>query len=224
MIIIKKNIIFSLLFILGILFSLSIIGIKLIADKEDTGILIYLDPGHGGFDGGCSSNDSIYIEKNITLKISLLLANYLRSSGYIVKLTRDKDMALAHTKKEDMYKRVNLINSSKACLYLSIHANSYPSKNVRGAQIFYKSSQTSSKELARILTDKIHLIDKDNKRSALAIKNKYLVDNIDITGCLIEVGFLTNDIDLNNLISENYLSDFVVSLYLGITEYLDYLK
>ena len=224
MIIIKKIIIFSLLFILGILFSLSIIGVKLIADKEDTGILIYLDPGHGGFDGGCSSNDSIYIEKDITLKISLLLANYLRSSGYIVKLTRDKDIALAHTKKEDMYKRVNLINSSNACLYLSIHANSYPSKNVRGAQIFYKSSQTNSKELARILTDKIHLIDKDNKRSALAIKNKYLVDNIDITGCLIEVGFLTNDIDLNNLISENYLSDFVVSLYLGITEYLDYLK
>ena len=53
MIIIKKRIIVSLLFILGILFLSGIIFIKSHATKSNKVIRIYIDPGHGGFDGGC---------------------------------------------------------------------------------------------------------------------------------------------------------------------------
>ena len=81
MIIIKKILIFSLLFILGILFSLSLIRFKLVADNFNNTFIIYIDPGHGGFDGGCTSLDKVYKEKDITLEISLLLSSYLRSSG-----------------------------------------------------------------------------------------------------------------------------------------------
>ena len=224
MIIIKKILIFSLLFILGILFSLSLIRFKLVADNFNNTFIIYIDPGHGGFDGGCTSLDKVYKEKDITLEISLLLSSYLRSSGIIVKLTRENDISLAGTKKEDIYKRVDLINKSNANLYLSIHANSFPSSIVSGAQVFYNSNNDNNKKIAEILTNKIHLIDRANNRTALPIKNKYLVDNVNITGCLIEVGFLTNINDLDKLKNKNYISDFVQLLYIGIVEYLDYLK
>ena len=186
--------------------------------------MIYIDPGHGGFDGGCTSLDKEYKEKDITLEISLLLSTYLRSSGYIVKLTRSQDESLASTKKNDIYKRVDLINNSGSNLYISIHANSFPSSIVKGAQVFYNSGNDNNKKIADILTNKIQLIDSENKRTALSIKNKYLLDNIKIPGCLIEVGFLTNEHDLANLINKNYIYDFVKVLYIGIAEYLDYLK
>lgn len=224
MIIINKKLIFSLLIILGILFSLYFININLIASNSNKTYLIYIDPGHGGFDGGCTSKDNKYIEKDITLNISLLLSNYLRSSGFVVKLTRESDIALANTKKEDIYKRVKLINNSNAILFISIHVNSYPSSSVRGAQVFYSTKNTNSKTLANIIMNNFHMIDNYNKRSALAIKNKYLMDNVIITGCLIEAGFLTNDTDLLKLTNTNYVADFVKSIYLGIIEYLDYLK
>lgn len=213
-----------MLFILGILFSLSLIRFKLVADNFNNTFIIYIDPGHGGFDGGCTSLDKVYKEKDITLEISLLLSSYLRSSGIIVKLTRESDISLAGTKKEDIYKRVDLINKSNANLYLSIHANSFPSSIVSGAQVFYNSNNDNNKKIAEILTNKIHLIDRSNNRTALPIKNKYLVDNVNITGCLIEVGFLTNINDLDKLKNKNYISDFVQLLYIGIVEYLDYLK
>ena len=58
--------------------------------KADASI-IYIDPGHGGFDGGCTYNN--VLEKDITLSISLKLQKYLESVGYTVFLTREKDVA-----------------------------------------------------------------------------------------------------------------------------------
>ena len=224
MIIIKKQIIFSLLFILGILFSFGIFITKTYATKSNKTFYIYIDPGHGGFDGGCEDKLKTVVEKDITLNISLLLASYLRSSGYVVNLTRQTDTALANTKKDDIYKRVDLINNSNANIYISIHANSYPSNSVKGAQVFYSNINSNNKMISEVVMKKIKMIDSLNKREPLCIKNKYLLDNVKTTGCLIEVGFLTNEIDLSNLTNNEYIADLVKCIYLGIVEYLDYLK
>lgn len=224
MIIIKKKIFWILIITIGFLFSSTILITKTIAKNSSNKFIIYIDPGHGGFDGGCETSDKKVVEKDISLNVSLILAEYLRNNGYIVFLTRDTDIALANTKKEDIYKRVDLINKSHANIYISIHVNSYPSSIVKGAQVFYKSNNDKSKYLAEILMDKLKLIDENNKRTALAIKNKYLIDHIDIPGCLIELGFLTNPDELRKITDENYIRDTCMTLYLGIVEYLEYLK
>lgn len=224
MIIIKKQTIFSLLFILGILFSFGVIITKTYATKTNETFHIYIDPGHGGFDGGCEDKLKTVMEKDITLNISLLLASYLRSTGYIVNLTRNTDTALANTKKDDIYKRVKLINDSNADIYISIHANSYPSPIVKGAQVFYSNTNNNNKLISEVMMKKIKMVDSLNKREPLCIKDKYLLDHVNITGCLVEVGFLTNEIELLNLTNNEYISDLVKCMYLGIVEYLDYLK
>lgn len=195
--------------------------VKAIQNKKE--IYIYLDPGHGGYDGGCTSLDKTVLEKDITLNISLNLANYLRQTGFKVSLTRTNDEAVKKTKADDIHERVKLINNSKANLYISIHANSFPSSMVKGAQVFYKNND-ENKNLSNIIMKKLKILDPTSNREPLIIKDKYLVDNIDIPGCLIEVGFLTNENDLNNLTNINYQQDLAFLIYLGIVEYLDYLK
>ncbi len=71
---------------------------------------------------------------------------------------------------------------------------------------------------------KLKMLDENNKREALKIKDKYLIDHINIPGCLIEVGFLSNNEDLTKLTNSYYKQDLAFTIYLGILEYLDYLK
>lgn len=194
------------------------------AHSKDNSFYIYLDPGHGGFDGGTTCNNKVIIEKDLTLEVSLALASRLRSSGYIVKLTREKDVALHSSKKEDIYKRVDLINKSNATLYISIHANSYPSAIVHGAQVFYNQTNNQNKLLAECIMKNIKIIDKTNTRQIHSITDKYLTDHVIVPGCLVEIGFLSNQYDLANLQDKTYLNNLCEMIYLGIVEYLDYIK
>ena len=50
----------------------------------------YIDPGHGGKDNGAQGR--IYTEKDLNLQIARRLKDVLRAKGYIVSLTRDKDV------------------------------------------------------------------------------------------------------------------------------------
>ena len=116
--------------------------------KEDTRPVIYIDPGHGGYDGGCVSYNKDIIEKNVALNVSLAVKRHLEELGYKVLLTRDTDKALGKTKKEDIYTRVDLINNSSSVLYLSIHANSFTSNKIKGAQTFYNPKNELNQKLA----------------------------------------------------------------------------
>lgn len=185
---------------------------------------IYLDPGHGGFDGGAIGIDGTY-EKNIVLNLCLKLERYFKQSGFIVALTRRTDVALhkagsTNAKRDDIYQRVNLINNSVAALFLTIHANSYPSPSVKGAQVFYSEVNPSSSSLALSIQQMIGLYHVENKRVSKSISGKYLLDNVQVTGCLVEVGFLSNSEDLNNLKSDEYLEELAFIIYLGVLQYL----
>ena len=186
--------------------------------KEQNQPTIYIDAGHGGYDGGCVSYNKDIIEKNITLKIALLVKEQLENLGYQVLLTRDQDEALGKTKKEDIYNRVDLINNSDASMYLSIHANSFTSNKIKGAQTFYNPSNEVNKKLAITILDNLRSLDNSNTRLAKSMTGKYLLDHVNIPGCLIEVGFITNIEDLNNLTNEAYLQNLATLISLSINE------
>lgn len=178
---------------------------------------IYIDPGHGGFDGGANVKDMV--EKDVVLKVAYLLKDYFEYSGYNVLMTRYIDTSLSSTKKEDIYKRVELINEKNTLVYISIHANTFPSSNVSGAQVFYKHNE-ENKILAEIIQENLRLVD-NNKRFAKEITGKYLLDHINKTGCLVEIGFISNEKDYNNLCNNDYLDMLAKYIYLGAIEYLN---
>lgn len=113
----------------------------IIANKRLTApALIYLDPGHGGSDGGAVGADGT-TEKDIVLNVCLCLKTYLENAGFQVKMTRAGDYDLApgsskNRKRDDIHRRCRMINASDCLLYLSVHANKFSDKRIRGAQVF----------------------------------------------------------------------------------------
>ena len=66
--------------------------------------------------------------------------------------------------------------------------------------------------------DKVRTLDESNKRVAKSITGKYLLDHVNVPGCLIEVGFITNMEDLNNLTNEAYISNLAMLISVSINE------
>lgn len=181
---------------------------------------ICIDAGHGGFDGGAVSNNAV--EKDITLKASMSLGRMLEDTGYNVIYTRKTDDSLTNEKVSDMKERLKIINKKSNILYISIHANIYPSSIVHGAQVFYCDKNNLSKSLAENIQVYLKEEDKTNTRLAKAIKDKYITDNASIPGCIVELGFMSNEQDLSVLTNDKTLEYRCLMIYLGILKYLEY--
>lgn len=105
---------------------------------------VVLDPGHGGIDTGAKGRLGT-IEKNVTLAFSKVLAEKLEESGrYNVLFTRTDDSFVA------LGDRVALARQHKADLFVSIHANSFRGRSIRGAIIYTVSDGASDKMAAEI--------------------------------------------------------------------------
>jgi len=191
-----------------------------VKDYSLLGKVIYLDAGHGGADSGAISNN-IY-EKDLNLEIVDKLESELLSRGALVLLTRDGDYDLSTTtinrKRDDLYSRVKLINSSNCDLYISIHLNATTSSNWRGLQIFYSSINKENKLIAETVSDTLSQ-NIANVREVKLSNNYYMYKNITIPGILVEVGFLSNPNDKYLLRQDEYQYKVVSSIADGIVKY-----
>ncbi|WP_299094759.1 N-acetylmuramoyl-L-alanine amidase CwlD [uncultured Metabacillus sp.] len=190
-----------------------------------TGKIIYLDPGHGGPDGGAVGSSSL--EKDISLSISLKVREYLQEQGALVLLTREKDVDLAdkdtkgysRRKAEDLKKRVKLINESYADLFLSIHLNAIPSSRWSGAQTFYHGKFIENEHVAKFIQDELRRNLENTERVAKPIDGIYLLKNVEKPGALVEVGFLSNPQEERMLATDKYQEKIAASIYTGILRY-----
>jgi len=132
---------------------------------------IVIDPGHGGKDPGTIGNHVIRgvpfqsIEKDIVLKVSLLLYDKLKTAfpDKRVLLTRDKDEYPTLDERVNLANRIPL-KDNEAIIYISIHANASLNRSARGYEIFYlpmgyernlldKTRHTGPQEVMHILND-----------------------------------------------------------------------
>lgn len=189
------------------------------------GKIIYLDPGHGGPDGG-AQRDGVS-EKEITLTVSLKLRDYLQEQGALVFMTRetDKDLASSQTrgyskrKTEDLKKRLQLINESESDLFISIHLNAIPSPRWSGAQTFYSPHFKENKRAAKFIQDELIENLGNTKREAKAISNVYILKYAKKPGSLVEIGFLSNPEERQHLVDPEYQNMVAASIYKGIARY-----
>ena len=92
-----------------------------------------------------------------------------------------------------------------------------------GWQTFYKKSSEESKKLAECVQKGIseEISDRQNKREALSISNKYLTDNIKIPTTIVECGFLSNPEEAELLQQDEYQNKLVNGIYNGIKKYFE---
>lgn len=163
----------------------------------DDVMVIAIDAGHGGYDGGSVSGS--VIEKDINLAVAQEIARLLEEHGGItVVRTRDSDVFVS---KQD---RCNIANAAKCDYFVSVHCNTYESdSSVHGFECHYneKSSegavfaQAVSKDMKQYTDMKI----RSDKPNNLAVTTHTYCPAI-----LIEMGFLTNPTECANLADSDY--------------------
>jgi N-acetylmuramoyl-L-alanine amidase len=197
------------------LFSYANINVGAMEEKY----LIFLDPGHGGMDGGCSYQD--LIEKDVNLKIGLKLRTTLESKGYEVKMTRSADIHLCQdkfSKKEDLVTRIDMINKSSADLFISIHTNSFVNPKYYGAQVFYNNKLENNVFIAKTIQS--YLVENTKTtRIAKALNNIMVLREITKPGCLIECGFISNPDEYLLFQKDGYIRKIANSIVYGIDDY-----
>lgn len=97
---------------------------------------IVIDPGHGGSDPGCIGRSGAY-EKDIVLDVCMRLKMLLnKNSAFEVVLTRETDIYIPPEN------RTVIANQKQADMFISVHANSNPSKSFSGVQTFFLNFTT----------------------------------------------------------------------------------
>lgn len=111
-------------------------------------IVIAIDAGHGGEDPGALGAHGVR-EKDVALSMSRRLARLIDAQpGYQAVLTRDGDYYVEHRKRMERARR------AQADLFVSIHANAYKDRRVRGSAVYALSQRGATSEQARWLANK----------------------------------------------------------------------
>lgn len=186
--------------------------------------VITIDPGHGGFDPGAQRGD--ICEKDITLAISKELTKQLSQAGSAVILLRNSDQdladknftgALRDRKRQDLGRRVDKANQSKADLYVSIHTNADPSPRWRGAQCFYCASSEESRLVAECIQEELTRILGNTKRKALS-GNFFITERTQMPAVIVEVGFISNPEEGRLLMDPEYQKKVAQAIFSGIVK------
>jgi N-acetylmuramoyl-L-alanine amidase len=190
-----------------------------------SGKIILLDPGHGGPDGGAGNEQAL--EKDIALNISLKVRDYLQEQGALVIMTRESDKDLAdedtrgysRRKVEDLKKRLKMINDSDNDLFVSIHLNAIPSSRWSGAQTFYAPHYQENVKVAKFIQDELRVNLENTTRKAKQINQVYILKHAKKPGVLVEVGFLSNPTEREQLKKDSYQEKVAASIYQGVLRY-----
>jgi len=100
------------------------------AEKYLKGLVIVLDPGHGGKDHNGKGPTGI-LEADMNLRVGLLLARLLGDAGADVTLTRLDDTFL------ELADRAKIANALHANLFVSLHHNSTQSRTTNWSSVWY---------------------------------------------------------------------------------------
>lgn len=116
----KLRIILSLCFVLATM---------TIGAKDFT---VVIDAGHGGKDPGAVSANGKIREKDITLKVALMVGESIKKNhpGVRVLYTRETDIFVG------LNDRARMANKADADLFISIHVNAAENRSAKGAETF----------------------------------------------------------------------------------------
>lgn len=200
----------------------------LIQDRETAGgasaagneRLVVLDPGHGGMDGGKIAVNGAE-EKEINLKISLKIKELLEKENVQVIMTRTTEDRIGEDQVSDLKARVEIMNSQKPALAVSIHQNSYHEESVHGAQVFYHPESESGEKAAGLIQEALRGIDPDNTKQAKANNTYYILKKTEVPTVIAECGFLSNYEEAEKLVSEEYQQKVAEAVAKGIVQYIE---
>lgn len=179
---------------------------------------IAIDPGHGNIDKGAVHNESGVTESPINLAVSLKLKHILQKQKYDIVLTRDKDTQELEGNTKELRRRIDLAKKQGADIFVSVHVNQFPDAQYFGAQCFFNPQVPESKLLAQLIQEELKTLDPDNFREALP-QDLFILRESTIPSVLVEMGFLSNPRDREQLQDPSYQQKIATAIGSGIKRY-----
>lgn len=180
---------------------------------------ILLDAGHGGFDGGAVGTVTGVQEAGLNLQVALLVQAELEAAGARVLLTRTGPEALGDTKKADMARRGELLQSEGADAALSIHMNKFPDPTVKGPMAYFQAGSAEGEALAArviaALTEDLGLPERRPNPG-----NNFVTRVPAAPAVLVECGFLSHPEEERRLQDPAYQSTLSKAIARGVMAYL----
>lgn len=183
------------------------------ADPEPTSAApiacVVLDAGHGGIDQGCVGVSG-GLESELNLDVTLRLKEALEARSVTCILTRedetvfyDENDSRTH-KSQDMAHRAEIIQGSSADAVVSIHMNVFLDASVNGPQVFYKTDDPASRDLAHTVQTALADLPEVEKRRTEQAGDLYILNASPCPAILIECAFLSNPREDELMQTESY--------------------
>ena len=203
----SRRLLFRIFLICHLSFVIFLIGC---ADQERrTFTTVVLDPGHGGHDPGATQR-GVLPEKVWTLDLALRLKNRLELGGFDVVLTRQSDVFIP------LEERVQISNSQPKSIFLSLHFNSTPKRDIQGIETYYDTRRSA--DLASLVQQRVlQLPGVFDRRVKTA--DYYVVRRNPRPAILIEGGFLSNKVEARRIALPSYRDALAEQIYQGIVAY-----
>ncbi len=174
--------------------------------------VVIIDPAHGGSDLGSTHEETT--EKELTLAISQQIEAYadeLRAKGIGLFFTRETDRNV--TTKE------RLCYAENADLYISVHINTNDNPEASGIQAFcVNNGVDGSKKAAAVCLEQVsQALDEKNDMVIMEIQSD-LLSEIEIPAFEIQLGFLSNEAELQRIKTKEYKKKSAVGIIHAILE------
>ena len=182
--------------------------------------IVVIDAGHGGSEPGAIRKN--IMEKKINLEIVLQIKELFDAED-------ESKVKVFYTRTEDVHvplqERSQLANALKADLFISIHNNSQGEEefnDFNGTMVlFSEGGVKGSMSLARKCLTHVLKNTGSKDQGLIAGDYVYIVRSSEVPVALIEVGFMTNEAEMNNLASKSYQKKVAQGVHDAIMEALE---
>ena len=178
--------------------------------------VVCIDPGHGGSDPGAIGSVGTK-EKDVNLKVALMLGEKLQHAGLTVFYTRMVDVRLGSTNYADIMGRASIANNSKTDYFVSLHCNSNAGTPGDGIETYVIARGGKAEKLAdsvqASLVAKMGLRNRGVKTKDLGVLRETKMPAI-----LVEMAFINNQVEEQMLLDRPI--EFADSIAAGVLNYL----
>lgn len=176
------------------------------------GLVITLDPGHGGsshtagYSGSARGVGSRVVEQDLNMLVAAQLFHHLQAAGAKVYLTRRDDRRVtlnpeigeATGRDQELGARVQVARDSRSHLFLSLHHNSTSRASAHGVVILIwpqdkkGADQPLERAFADVLREEVERVVPHAERFQHYLSEHPLVTVSDLPSAVVEFGFLSN--------------------------------
>ncbi|MDD3436667.1 MAG: N-acetylmuramoyl-L-alanine amidase [Candidatus Gastranaerophilales bacterium] len=170
---------------------------------------VVLDAGHGGSDYGAIKSG--INEKDINLDLAKRVQAILQSKGVTVYMIRNSDETVS------LEERTNFTEEKNPQIFVSIHVNSSVKPQITGLETHYYHQE--SLELAQTVHASLvsHIKSPDR---GLFKSRFYVINHTTVPAILVETGFLSNDGERTDLLTEKRKQQTAKAIAEGILNYI----